>query len=432
MFPTLITGKKSSIFPFVITKPVAPVLTNNISSSLHITLISGFSISAWVVFVLIAVKNGAKYTFKNFFVNGEIFNGVIMTKEIFFIVSTAIIVFISYWLIRIINRFIDQISLQKKDIDEHICHMENINLEIKNRMNLLLEELGVQDKLVINFNDKMQGQAANFEEISAILEELRGSSEAINDATTSQVNANLKMDQIINEFKIIKATTLENLNSANSSMKTISSSASISKGKLTEVESSVYIISEQSEKIIDTISIITDIADKINLLSLNASIEAARAGEHGRGFAIVADEIGKLAVLTGQSIHDINQELSLNKKITNDGVHVINDLAHVIKNMIEEIAINSERIKELQDSIFIEEDFLSSILKQMKENLVLAKNIGEGTDEQKNALENAGNSLESMTEIVSNMVKEIKDLADSSRNIFENAQKLLLKADKTA
>ncbi len=395
-------------------------------------VISAFSITAWIVFVLIAVENGAKYTFKNFFVNGEIFNGVIMTKEIFFIVSTAIIVFISYWLIRIINRFIDQISLQKKDIDEHICHMENINLEIKNRMNLLLEELGVQDKLVINFNDKMQGQAANFEEISAILEELRGSSEAINDATTSQVNANLKMDQIINEFKIIKATTLENLNSANSSMKTISSSASISKGKLTEVESSVYIISEQSEKIIDTISIITDIADKINLLSLNASIEAARAGEHGRGFAIVADEIGKLAVLTGQSIHDINQELSLNKKITNDGVHVINDLAHVIKNMIEEIAINSERIKELQDSIFIEEDFLSSILKQMKENLVLAKNIGEGTDEQKNALENAGNSLESMTEIVSNMVKEIKDLADSSRNIFENAQKLLLKADKTA
>ena len=75
---------------------------------------------------------------------------------------------------------------------------------------------------------------------------------------------------------------------------------------------SITNITESSQQVTDIISIIDDISDKINLLSLNAAIEAARAGEAGRGFAVVADEISKLADQTAASINDIDSLIRKN------------------------------------------------------------------------------------------------------------------------
>jgi len=392
-------------------------------------IISIFAITAWALFVYIAIANGAEYS-NDSIVNGEVYTGVIIFREYFFIAMGATMSFMAFRWIRIINLFALRTAKQKEEIQLRVIQMQNMNLEVKNRVDNLLKEVETQDHLVVKFNEKMQNQAATFEEISATLEELRGSAESIHNSTMDQIDGNTRMDEIIDDFKNIKIETKSNLNSTYDGIKNVSDHTTEANNKMIEVEETMNTIARQSEKIAETITIIVDIADRINLLSLNASIEAARAGDHGKGFAVVADEVGKLAFQTTESIKEIDKVLALNNNVTGKGVLVIKDSSGMIKNMIGKMSGSTENIKILQDSLMVEEKYINSIIKQMETNISLAKTISTGADEQKNAIETTGNALENLNDIVNEMVREINELAQSSKNVMDNARDLLKQAEE--
>jgi len=392
--------------------------------------ISILVISIWSVFLYVALTESADYSW-DMVVDGKTYLGVIPTREVFMIISMFIISFVAFRWIRIVNGFEKRTTAQKLEIEKRIEQMRTIHLDTKESVATLLNEVDSQNGLVEKFNDRMQSQAATFEEISATLEELRTSSENIHNSSLDQINGNTRMDDIVGDFKTIKNETKINLNSTYAGLHGISERTNEANIKLQEVENTMNTIAGQSGKIAETVSIIVDIADKINLLSLNASIEAARAGDHGKGFAVVADEIGKLAFLTTESIKEIEKVLSLNNTVTKKGVDVIKDSSSMIKEMINAMSGSTDNIKILQDSLMVEEKYINSIIKQMEANIDLANSIGTGTDEQKNAIENTSNAIEDLNSIVSKMVSEIAELATSSNNILNSAKELLKKAEET-
>ena len=153
----------------------------------------------------------------------------------------------------------------------------------------------------------MQVIHSNTRQVATAASETSSAIGQISDGAQNQTHA---IEQVSTAFRQTVASVSEvsrNTEEASQNSRQSVESVRASMDKMTQMVEVVNNIAINSEKINKITDVIEKIANKTNLLSLNAAIEAARAGEHGKGFAVVADEVGKLALNSAESSQEIAQ-----------------------------------------------------------------------------------------------------------------------------
>jgi methyl-accepting chemotaxis protein len=335
-------------------------------------------------------------------------NFIIVTGSIS---AISLFIFTTLLLIRSINKSIGTVVESAKEVAKgDLTHI--VNLNTKDEMGIMAAEI---NSMLERLNNVFIAITNEAERIYTHAESLSDVAEFLLNGTNEQ---KMQVEQVATSTNEMTQTVTEmSRNAADASEVTKRSFDAATQGRnvseqtkesinrlvasVTEASEAIAGLGKSADEIGEIISVIKDIADQTNLLALNAAIEAARAGEQGRGFAVVADEVRKLAERTAKATEEIAVKIKANQEETEK----------VILSMQQGREVADEAISTTSDA----GEALMKILESSEDAMDKVHRIAAATEEQSAAAEEVSRTMEHTVGAINNtfvLAENVKSVAD--------------------
>ena len=278
--------------------------------------------------------------------------------------------------------------------------------------------------IIQKFSDSSQNQASSTEEISATVEEVSAGMDQIAHSASYQYEIITSLGDRMQTLSDVIHQMEKKITDTTSMASSIASKAKAGEESIRSMNESMSRINNSSNQMKNIINIISDISKQTNLLSLNASIEAARAGDAGRGFAVVADEIAKLAVLTSQSIKNIDGLIRSNNEEIAQGYNNIQGTVSMIKLIIDGITSINEMMNKVAESMSYQLEINQSVNEEAERVKSKSNEIKISTEEQKTAIASISHSVMMINDITQSIASGSQDMASGFEKTVRIAKNL--------